>query len=82
MNASEITTTEAADILRMSRPALMKLVRSGQIPSRDVGSHTRLRTSDVLAYRRGQLERQSAAFDELRAIEEEWGVVDCGGPGE
>ncbi|MFC8045184.1 helix-turn-helix domain-containing protein [Nocardia sp. NPDC057353] len=71
-----ITTTVAANMLRMSRPSLMKLVRAEQIPSHKVGSHTRLFTRDVLAFRRQQLEHQSEAFDELRALEEEWGVVD------
>ncbi|MFC8526494.1 helix-turn-helix domain-containing protein [Nocardia sp. NPDC057227] len=73
---TEITTTVAAGMLRMSRPSLMKLVRAEEIPSHKVGSHTRLYTRDVLAFRRRQLESQSAAFDELRALEEEWGVVD------
>lgn len=73
---TEITTTVAAGMLRMSRPSLMKLVRAEQIPSHKVGSHTRLFTRDVLAFRRQQLERQSEAFDALRALEEEWGVVD------
>lgn len=73
---TEVTTTVAASMLRMSRPSLMKLVRDQQIPSHKVGSHTRLYSKDVLAFRRAQLERQSKAFDELRALEEEWGVVD------
>ncbi|MBF6452988.1 helix-turn-helix domain-containing protein [Nocardia cyriacigeorgica] len=72
----EVTTTAAAQMLRVSRPSLMKLVRENKIPAHKVGSHTRLYSRDVLAFRRSQLERQSKAFDELRAMEEEWGVLD------
>lgn len=54
----------------------MKLVREEKIPSHKVGSHTRLHSKDVLAFRRAQLEHQSKAFEELRALEEEWGVLD------
>lgn len=73
---NEVTTTVAAQMLGMSRPSLMKLVRTGTIPSHKVGSHTRLYSKDVLGFRRSQLEQQSKAFDELRALEEEWGVQD------
>ncbi|MEU6828516.1 helix-turn-helix domain-containing protein [Nocardia beijingensis] len=73
---TEVTTTVAATMLGISRPSLMKLVRQEKIPSHKVGSHTRLYSKDVLAFRRAQLERQSKAFEELRALEEEWGVLD------
>ncbi|MFE3541937.1 helix-turn-helix domain-containing protein [Nocardia sp. NPDC059177] len=73
---AEVTTTVAAQMLNISRPTLMKLVREQKIPSHKVGAHTRLLSRDVIDYRRAQLARQSAAFDELRALEEEWGVTD------
>ncbi|MET8779646.1 helix-turn-helix domain-containing protein [Nocardia sp. NPDC004654] len=73
---NEVTTTVAAGMLGISRPSLMKLVREGKIPAHKVGSHTRLHSKDVLAFRRAQLEHQSKAFDELRALEEELGLRD------
>ena len=69
-----LTTSVAADQLGISRPTLMKLVASGELPSHKVGTHTRVRTEDVLAFRRARLERQSKALDELRALDEEWGL--------
>ncbi|MQY23936.1 helix-turn-helix domain-containing protein [Nocardia macrotermitis] len=72
----EVTTTVAAAMLGISRPSLMKLIRQERIPAYKVGSHTRLHSRDVLAFRRARLEEQGKAFDELRALEEEWGVVD------
>jgi len=69
-----LTTSVAADQLGISRPTLMKLIASGELPSHKVGTHTRVRTEDVLAFRRARLERQSKALDELRALDEEWGL--------
>ncbi|HEY5855391.1 MAG TPA: helix-turn-helix domain-containing protein [Aldersonia sp.] len=71
---SELTTTTAAKMLDISRPTLMKLVRDGQIPSHKVGSHTRLRSKDVIDYRARLREQERQAFDDLRAFEDEHGL--------
>ncbi len=70
----ELTTTNAADMLDISRPTLMKLIQSREIPAHKVGSHTRLRAGDVLAYRERMREQQRAAFRELRAFEDDEGL--------
>ncbi|WP_431835741.1 helix-turn-helix domain-containing protein [Cellulomonas sp. Y8] len=67
----ELTTTAAAELLGVSRPTLMKLVAGGEIAAHKVGTHTRLRTADVVAFRRARLERQRRAFEELLAAEDE-----------
>ncbi|WP_040795154.1 helix-turn-helix domain-containing protein [Nocardia higoensis] len=72
----EVTTTVAAQMLNVSRPTVMKLVREQKIPAHKVGAHTRLLSRDVIEYRRAQLDRQRAAFDELRALEEQLGITD------
>lgn len=64
-----LTTTAAADVLGISRPTLMKLVGSGEVPAHKVGSHTRLRAVDVLDFRRARLERQREAVMELLEVE-------------
>ena len=64
----ELTTTVAADMLGVSRPTLMKLIASGEISAREVGSHKRLRAQDVLAFRAKRLTAQREAFGRLRGM--------------
>src|SRR5680860_79181 len=70
----ELTTSVAATQLGISRPTLMKLLVAGEIPSHKVGSHTRIKTDDVVAFRKRRLESQRAAFEQLRALDEELGL--------
>lgn len=70
----ELTTTSAAELLGISRPTLMTLVREGQIAAHKVGTHTRLDTADVLAYRDRLRNRQRVALQKLRDFEEAEGL--------
>ena len=46
-----LSTQEAADILQVSRPFLIKLLDQKKIPFTLVGSHRRLKAEDVYSYR-------------------------------
>ena len=72
---SEVTTTTAAQMLDISRPTLMKLIGEGEIPAHKVGTHTRLKSNDVIAYQERQRATQRAAFDNLRAFEDAEGMT-------
>lgn len=72
---NEVTTTTAADMLDISRPTLMKLIRAGEIPAPKIGTHTRLKSSDVIGYRERKRGAQQAAFDDLRAFEDAEGLT-------
>jgi excisionase family DNA binding protein len=64
----ELTTTVAADLLGISRPTLMKMIAIGDIAARDVGSHKRLKASDVIELKTRRLAQQEQAFAKLRSL--------------
>lgn len=68
---AELTTQQAADMLNVSRPYLIKLVEEGVIKFRKVGTHRRIQASSVREYQR-QMELDSKkAADELTELTEE-----------
>jgi excisionase family DNA binding protein len=64
---AELTTVEAADVLNVSRPYLIKLLGDGQIPYRKVGKHRRIRMEDVMAYKDAIDQEREAILDGLVA---------------
>jgi excisionase family DNA binding protein len=54
----EVSAQEAADILKVSRPYLLNLVKKGILPCRMVGAHHRIPMSAVIAYKRDQAPRR------------------------
>ena len=58
-----LTSQQAADVLGLSRPTLIKLLDSGEIPFTRAGTHRRIRLDAVLAYRAGRREEQYAALE-------------------
>lgn len=73
---AELTTVEAAQLLNVSRPHLIKQIESGAIAHRMVGTHRRLRLTDVLRYRDEVDARAAAALDAMAGQAEELGIYE------
>jgi excisionase family DNA binding protein len=67
----ELTTKEAADILGVSRPFLVRLLDRGEIPYHRVGTHRRLRVEDVLGYRELRAQRRREQLRKLTELSEQ-----------
>lgn len=68
-----LTTQQAADMLNVSRPTLVKLLEDGQIPYEQRSRHRRVRLADVLDYEQRSRRQRTAMLDEMARDAEEDG---------
>jgi len=61
----QLTTQQAADLLGVSRPTLVKFLEAGRIPYETPGRHRRLRLRDVLAFQLARRVEQRKALTDL-----------------
>lgn len=73
---AELTTVEAAQLLNVSRPFLIKQIESSLLPHHMVGTHRRLKLADVLDYRDRLDTQASKALDAMTAEAEDLGLYD------
>ncbi len=62
---AELTTQEAADMLNVSRPHLVKLLESGALAFHKTGKHRRIRFADLMAFKTEQDRASAQAMEAL-----------------
>jgi excisionase family DNA binding protein len=71
---AELTTQEAANMMNVSRPYLVKLLEQKTIPFHKVGTHRRIYLKDLLTYMEENDKARSQTLDELAALSQELGL--------
>lgn len=61
-----LTTQEAADLLNVSRPTLVKLLEAGDLAYEMRGRHRRIRLSDLLEYQEGLRRNRAAVLSDMQ----------------
>jgi excisionase family DNA binding protein len=75
MNAkSELTTSEAAEVLNVSRRYLTELLEEGEIPFREKKGRRLMPRKEVLDYKRRQREKAEEAMQKLTDLSQELGL--------
>ena len=64
-SSAEITTQQAAEMLNVSRPHVVKLLEEGELPFHKVGTHRRIKLKDLEKYRSKMEKEREEALTEL-----------------
>jgi excisionase family DNA binding protein len=71
---AELTTQEAADLLNVSRPHLIKLLEDGQLLFHRTGKHRRVRFADLMQFKESRDQASDRAMEELSRQSQELGM--------
>jgi excisionase family DNA binding protein len=70
----EVTPTEASKMMGMSRPQVRKIMDSGALPYRMVGSHYRIAVTDINDFMDNEQKRRRAARKRYAELQNELGL--------
>ena len=74
--AMRLTTQQAADLLGVSRPTLIKLLEDGRIPYETPNRHRRIRLVDLLTFQQTRQTERRQALSELTGDSQDLGVYE------
>lgn len=70
-NSKLLTTQQAADILNVSRPFLIKLLDAGDLPFTKTGRHRRIEAKAVFDYKRKRDANRDARLNDVIGMDQE-----------
>ena len=76
-NDKELTTQQAAELLGVSRPTLVKRLEAGEIPYHTINRHRRVRMSDLIAYRERLRSDRREILDDMARVANESGLYEA-----
>lgn len=68
---AELSTKQAAQLLNVSRPFLIKMLEDGEIPHRKVNRHRRIKASDLFDFKANQDAIRRAQLSQMLADDEQ-----------
>jgi excisionase family DNA binding protein len=71
---AELTTQEAANMMNVSRPHLVKLLEQEALSFHKVGTHRRIYLKDLLTYMEDNDKARRQSLDDLAALSQELGL--------
>lgn len=71
---AELTTQEAADLLNVSRPHVVRLMEEGALPFHRAGKHRRVRFADLMQFKADRDNSSEQAMKELARQAQELGM--------
>lgn len=75
-SGGEVTPTEAAALLGVSRPQVRKFMDEGKLEFRKVGTHHRITVESLQAFREQERARRRVAMEELSQLQNELGLLE------
>lgn len=73
---AEVTPTEAAALLGVSRPQVRKFMDEGKLGFRMVGAHHRIPVESIEAFRAWEQEQMTKGVEELSRLQNELGLFE------
>ena len=71
---TELTTQQAAEVLGVSRPFLIKRLDAGDLPFQKTGTHRRIRLDDLLTYKQQRAQESGAHLTRLTQMSQDLGL--------
>ena len=70
-NAKQLTTQQAAGILNVPHPYLIKLLETGKLPFTKTGRHRRIEAKDVFAFKRHRDAERDKRLDQIIGMDQD-----------